>query len=73
MLKQYNFRTDREDFINITPQLREAVSKSGITSGHAIVFFQLRMGCRNTWDGPATAPNETNGTNAEDSLCNKPT
>ena len=30
--------TQREDFYNITSQLREAVSKSGVTDGIAVVF-----------------------------------
>ena len=38
MLKQYNLRTDREDFINITPQLREAIAESGVASGIAVIF-----------------------------------
>ena len=38
MLYEYTLATPREDFYNITPQLREAVAKSGVTSGHAIVF-----------------------------------
>ena len=38
MLYEYPLRTPREDFINITPQLCEAVAKSGITSGTAVIF-----------------------------------
>jgi len=38
MLYEYSLSTPREDFINITPQLREAVAKSGITSGTAVIF-----------------------------------
>jgi secondary thiamine-phosphate synthase enzyme len=38
MLYEYALAAPREDFYNITPQLREAVAKSGITGGHAIVF-----------------------------------
>jgi len=38
MLYEYHLSTPREDFINITPQLREAIAKSGVTSGHAIVY-----------------------------------
>ena len=38
MLYEYSLRTPREDFINITPQLRDAIAKSGITSGHAIIY-----------------------------------
>ena len=38
MLYTYTLSAPHEDFYNITPQLREAVTKSGVTSGHAIVF-----------------------------------
>jgi len=38
MLLEYTISTSREAFINITPQLREAIAKSGVTSGHAIIF-----------------------------------
>jgi len=38
MLYEYHLSTPREDFYNITPQLRESIAKSGITSGHAIVY-----------------------------------
>ena len=38
MLYEYNLSTPREDFYNITLQVREAVSKSGVTSGIAVVF-----------------------------------
>ena len=38
MLYEYTLSTPREDFINITPQLREAITKSGIISGYAIVY-----------------------------------
>ena len=38
MLYEYTLSTQREDFYNITPQVREAVSKSGITSGIAVVY-----------------------------------
>lgn len=38
MLYEYTFSTRREDFYNITPQLREAIAKSGITCGHAILY-----------------------------------
>ena len=38
MLCEYTLSAPREDFHNITPQLREAVAKSGVTSGNAIVF-----------------------------------
>jgi secondary thiamine-phosphate synthase enzyme len=38
MLFEYTLTTSREDFINITPQLRDAVNKSGVTGGHAIIY-----------------------------------
>ena len=38
MLFEYTLATPREDFINITPQLRETVAKSGVTGGYAIVY-----------------------------------
>jgi len=38
MLFEYSLSIPRENFINITPQLREAIAKSGVTSGHAIVY-----------------------------------
>ena len=38
MLCEYTLFAPREDFYNITPQLREAIAKSGVTGGHAIVF-----------------------------------
>jgi len=38
MLIQYNLATPREDFINITPLLCEAITKSGITNGTAVIF-----------------------------------
>jgi len=38
MLYQYDLATPREGFYNITPQLREAIAKSGITSGYAIIY-----------------------------------
>ena len=38
MLFEYTLSTQREDFYNITSQLRDAVFKSGVTSGHAIVY-----------------------------------
>jgi len=37
MLFEYSLSTQREDFYNITPQVREAVTKSGVTSGIAII------------------------------------
>ena len=38
MLYEFTLAAPREDFYNITPQLREAVAKSGVTGGHAIVY-----------------------------------
>ena len=38
MLHEYTLSAQREDFYNITPQVREAVNKSGVTSGIAVVF-----------------------------------
>ena len=38
MLYEYHLATPREDFYNITPQLREAIVKSGVTSGYAIIY-----------------------------------
>ena len=38
MLFEYNLSAQREDFYNITSQVREAATKSGITSGIAVVF-----------------------------------
>ena len=38
MLYEYSLVAPREDFYNITPQLREAVAKSGVVSGHAIIY-----------------------------------
>jgi len=38
MLYEYSLSAPREDFYNITQQLREAVSKRGVTSGHAIIY-----------------------------------
>ena len=38
MIFEYSLSAPREDFYNITPQVREAVTKSGITSGVAVVF-----------------------------------
>ena len=38
MLYEYSLFAQREDFYNITPQVREAVSKSGVTNGIAVVF-----------------------------------
>ena len=38
MLYEYHLATPQEDFYNITPQMREAIAKSGIASGYAIVY-----------------------------------
>jgi len=38
MLYEYNLSAQREDFYNITSQVRESVAKSGVNSGIAIVF-----------------------------------
>ena len=38
MLFEYNLSVQREDFINIISQVREAISKSGALSGIALVF-----------------------------------
>ena len=38
MLYEYQLSAPREDFYDITPQLREAVAKSGITDGIALVY-----------------------------------
>ena len=38
MIFEYNLPTPKEDFNNITTQLREAITKSGIKDGIAVVF-----------------------------------
>ena len=38
MLHEYTLSAQREDFYNITAQVREAVSKSGAQNGVAVVF-----------------------------------
>jgi len=38
MLYTYTLSAQRADFYNITPQVREAVAKSGITDGIAVIF-----------------------------------
>ena len=38
MLFEYTLSTPRENFYNITSQVREAVAKSSVTSGIAVVF-----------------------------------
>jgi secondary thiamine-phosphate synthase enzyme len=35
---EYRLSTPREDFYNITPQVREAVAKSGVANGIAVVY-----------------------------------
>lgn len=38
MLDYYSVNTDAENFHNITPQVREAVAKSGVADGLCVVF-----------------------------------
>ena len=38
MLFEYALSTPKEGFINITPQLREAMTKNGVIDGIAVVF-----------------------------------
>ena len=38
MLFEYTLAAPREDFYNITQQVREAVSKSGVKNGIAVIF-----------------------------------
>ena len=38
MILEYSLSTPRENFYNITPQVREAVAKSGVADGMAVVF-----------------------------------
>jgi len=38
MLFEYALSAQREDFYNVTPQVREAVAKSGIAGGIAVVY-----------------------------------
>ena len=38
MLYEYQLPTPKENLYNITPQVREAITKSGIKSGTAVVF-----------------------------------
>jgi len=38
MLCEYTLSAGREDFYNITAQVRDAITKSGVTSGIAVVF-----------------------------------
>ena len=45
MLYEYTLSVQREDFYNITQQVREAVVKSGVTSGQAIVYCPHTTAC----------------------------
>ena len=38
MVFEHNLSTPREDFYNITNQVRESVSKSGISDGFAVIY-----------------------------------
>ena len=38
MFNEYQLSTSSEDFYDITPQVREAVAKSGIADGIAVVY-----------------------------------
>jgi secondary thiamine-phosphate synthase enzyme len=38
MLFEYSLRTSAVDFIDITPSVREAVAKSGVTDGLAVIY-----------------------------------
>jgi len=38
MLYEYRLSAPRADFQNVTPKVREAVSKSGVTDGIAVVY-----------------------------------
>ena len=38
MLFEYALSAQREDFYDITPQVREAVAKSGVMSGVAVIY-----------------------------------
>jgi secondary thiamine-phosphate synthase enzyme len=44
-LFEYKLDTPRQDFYNITPQVREAVSKSGMTDGIAVVYCPHTSAC----------------------------
>jgi len=37
-ITEYSLSAQKENFYNITPQVREAVSKSGVSDGFAVVF-----------------------------------
>ncbi|MCL1994621.1 MAG: secondary thiamine-phosphate synthase enzyme YjbQ [Defluviitaleaceae bacterium] len=38
MMFEYSLSTQKENFYNITTQVREAITKSGVTDGIAVVF-----------------------------------
>ena len=38
MLFEFSISAPREDFYNITPQLREAIAKSGVSDGRAVIY-----------------------------------
>ena len=38
MFFEYTLSNPREDFYNITPQVREAIAKSGVKDGFAIIY-----------------------------------
>ena len=38
MIFEYALRTDKVHFYNITPQVREAVAKSGVMDGLAVIY-----------------------------------
>jgi secondary thiamine-phosphate synthase enzyme len=38
MLYEHSLQTQKQDFYNITAQVREAVAKSGVTDGIAVVY-----------------------------------
>jgi len=38
MLYEYALSAKQEDFYNVTPQLRESVTKSGVTDGIAVIY-----------------------------------
>jgi thiamine phosphate synthase YjbQ (UPF0047 family) len=39
MLYKYRLATTREDFYDITAQVRDAISQSGITDGTAVAYL----------------------------------
>ena len=38
MLYEYNLSAQRADFYNVTPKVREAVTKSGVSDGIALIY-----------------------------------